>query len=46
MRLEKLSRRLQDLDPARLSAAVGFDGFVDEIVELWIVGSPLTPTPE
>ena len=34
MRLEELYRRLQDLDPARLSAAVGFDGFVDEIVEV------------
>ncbi|HHT89775.1 MAG: PfkB family carbohydrate kinase [Bacillota bacterium] len=32
-RLRGLYQRLQDLDPARLSVAVGFDGFVDEIVE-------------
>ncbi len=32
--LRHLHQRLQELDPARLSVAVGFDGFVDEIVEV------------
>lgn len=33
-KLRQLYQRLQGLDPARLSAAIGFDGFVDEIVEV------------
>ena len=33
-KLRQLYQRLQDLDPARFSVAVGFDGFVDEIVEV------------
>lgn len=33
-RLKSLYQRLQQLDPAHLSVAVGFDGFVDEIVEV------------
>ncbi len=33
-RLRELYQRLQNLDPARLSVAVGFDGFVDEILEV------------
>lgn len=33
-KLRQLYQRLQGLDPARLSVAVGFDGFVDEIVEV------------
>ncbi|HHT68808.1 MAG TPA: carbohydrate kinase family protein [Firmicutes bacterium] len=34
MKLKNLYQRLQGLDPARFSVAVGFDGFVDEIVEV------------
>ncbi len=33
-KLRQLYQELQNLDPARLSVAVGFDGFVDEIVEV------------
>jgi len=33
-KLQQLSKRLQSLDPAPLSVAIGFDGFVDEIVEV------------
>src|SRR5690554_282408 len=33
-RLRNLYHSLQTLDPARLSVAIGFDGFVDEIVEV------------
>lgn len=33
-RLRELYKRLQHMEPAGLSVAVGFDGFVDEIVEV------------
>lgn len=33
-RLRSLYQRLQNMDPARLSVAIGFDGFVDEVVEV------------
>ncbi len=33
-KLRQLYQRLQNLDPTQLSVAIGFDGFVDEIVEV------------
>lgn len=33
-KLGKLTQKLQNMEPACLSVAVGFDGFVDEIVEV------------
>lgn len=33
-KLRQLYQRMQDVDPAGFSVAVGFDGFVDEIVEV------------
>lgn len=33
-KLGRLAQKLENMDPAHLSVAVGFDGFVDEIVEV------------